>query len=76
LVVRAREPYYWYICKEEVYSWFGRVLDDSDSSGALNEKTANLALQMNAQLSEDFLYCILYSIVNNTAGIDKTIDDK
>jgi hypothetical protein len=73
-IVRTNEPIYSFLLTREWKSWFGELYDEDTES---NDLRKNLAVQlMNAQLSIELVYTILYTITEHTSGMQKSKDYK
>lgn len=68
-IIRAREPYFKFLIKKEICSWFGILMDENDEKNSKDYMNDSLATFLTSSLNVELVHVILEAITKHSEGI-------
>ena len=72
-LVRASEPYFFFVIKKEVWSWFGELLTQTEIDNSHGTESESLSTVLASSLNVELVNVILESISTRCSG---EVDEK
>lgn len=67
-LVRINEPYFKFVIKREVWSWFGELLSEEDVKCSEEAENDSLSAALASSLNVELVYVILETISTKCSG--------
>ena len=67
-IIRIQEPYFKFLIKQKVFSWFGILMDERDIQHSNQYINDSLATFLTSSLNVELVHAILESITKHTKG--------
>ena len=67
--VRASEPYFFFVIKQEVWSWFGELLNQKEIDNSQGTENESLSTVLASSLNVELVTVILESISTRCSGV-------
>ena len=70
-LVRINEPYFKFVLKKEIWSWFGELLSEEDLKTSEEAENDSLSVVLAQSLNVELVYVILETISTKCSGVVK-----